>query len=117
MTTKQQYTLMGICIGVLLVYLFPVYWMYVSALKNNTEIFRVPPTLFPREPEFSFARVWIEKNMARYMWNSFVIAAGDTCITVLLGTGCSYVLAKYRTRTIDVILFVILGHHHKASLE
>ena len=108
MSKKQQYTLLGICIGVLLIYLFPLYWMYISALKDNTEIFQVPPTLFPQDPQFNVVRVWLEKNMSRYMWNSFVIALGDTCITVTLGTGCAYVLSKYRNRYIDFILFTIL---------
>ena len=29
-------------------YLFPIYWMFVSGLKNSAEIFANPPTLFPR---------------------------------------------------------------------
>ena len=31
-------------------YLFPIYWMFVSGLKTAAEIFANPPTLFPRNP-------------------------------------------------------------------
>ena len=46
--------------------------------------------------------------MGVFLWNSTVIAAGVTAIAVLLGTGCAYVLARYRNAWIDVALFVIL---------
>ena len=41
-------TYLGLAIG--LVYAcFPVLWMLFSSLKSNTEIFSLPPALFPKE--------------------------------------------------------------------
>ena len=31
----------------LVVLLFPLYWILVTSLKTEQEIFRIPPTLFP----------------------------------------------------------------------
>ena len=42
------------------------------------------------------------------MWNSLVIAVGAVSLITVLGTGCAYVLARYRNRWIDVGLFLIL---------
>ena len=42
------WTIVGV-LGVAL-YLFPIYWMFVSGLKTASEIFANPPTLFPRNP-------------------------------------------------------------------
>ena len=90
-------------------YLFPLYWMYVTALKGDSEIFASPPTFWPREPDPSiFPETWARRTMHVFLWNSVVIASGVTALTVLLGTGCAYVLARYRSAWVDVALFAIL---------
>lgn len=91
------------------IYLFPLYWMYVTSLKGGSEIFANPPTFWPSEPNPGiYPDVWVRRTMAVFLWNSAVIASGVTALTVLLGTGCAYVLARYRSAWIDVGLFVIL---------
>ena len=90
-------------------YLFPLYWMYVTSLKGSSEIFANPPTFWPRDPDLSiYPDVWVRRTMSTFLWNSLVIGTGVTALTVLLGTGCAYVLARYRSAWIDVGLFAIL---------
>ncbi len=91
------------------IYLFPLYWMYVTSLKDSSEIFANPPTLWPRDANPSiYPEVWERRTMSTFLWNSLVIGTGVTALTVLLGTGCAYVLARYRSGWIDVGLFAIL---------
>jgi multiple sugar transport system permease protein len=90
-------------------YLFPLYWMYVTSLKSGSEIFANPPTFWPVAPDLSiYPNVWTRRTMGTFLWNSVVIASGVTAITVILGTGCAYVLARYRSIWVDVGLFLIL---------
>jgi len=90
-------------------YLFPLYWMYVTSLKSGSEIFANPPTFWPVAPDVSiYPAVWTRRTMSTFLWNSVVIASGVTAITVILGTGCAYVLARYRSVWVDVGLFLIL---------
>ena len=101
--------LLALSLAFAAVYLFPLYWMYVTSLKSGSEIFANPPTFWPAAPDASiYGDVWTRRNMGSFLWNSVVIASGVTAITVLLGTGCAYVLARYRSRWIDVGLFLIL---------
>jgi multiple sugar transport system permease protein len=91
------------------VYLFPLYWMYVTSLKSGTEIFAQPPTFWPAALTLDhYPNVWNTRNVGRFMWNSVVIATGVTALTVLLGTGLAYVLARYRNIWIDISLFLVL---------
>jgi multiple sugar transport system permease protein len=91
------------------VYLFPLYWMYVTAVKGQSEIYLIPPTFWPMEPNLSiFAHVWERRNMGSFQWNSLVIATGVTAVTVVLGVGLAYVLARYRNIWVDVCLFIVL---------
>ena len=90
-------------------YLFPLYWMYVTSLKTQSSIFAVPPEFLPGVPQWgNYATIWEVANIPRFIWNSLVIATGVTLITGLVGAGCAYVLARYRNRWIDVALFTVL---------
>ncbi|WP_108397696.1 carbohydrate ABC transporter permease [Devosia submarina] len=91
------------------IYLFPLYWMYVTSLKTGSEIFANPPSFWPAEPNLEiYPSTWARRTMGTFLWNSVVIASGVTAFTVILGTGCAYVLARYRSVWIDIGLFAIL---------
>lgn len=103
-----QLALLIVALALVASYLFPVYWMYVTALKTGAEIVAWPPTFWPADPDFAAVAVWQRLRMATYMWNSVVIAVGATLIVAVLGTGCGYALARVRSRGMDVVLFTIL---------
>lgn len=107
--TYTPWFLVAVALALAAVYLFPLYWMYVTSLKSGSEIFANPPTFWPRDPDPSvYPEVWGRRTMPTFLWNSVVIASGVTAITVLLGTGCAYVLARYRNVWIDMGLFCVL---------
>jgi len=98
-----------IAILLAIVYLFPLYWMYITALKSGSEMFATPPSFWPSVPEWGvYAEVWQSRNMGRYLWNSMVIATGAVVLISVLGTGCAYVLARYRNVWVDIGLFLVL---------
>ena len=91
------------------IYLFPFYWMYLTSIKTQSAIFSVPPQFLPGEPQWhNYATIWELANIPRYLGNSLVIATGTTLITAVLGSGCAYVLARYRNGWIDFALFAVL---------
>lgn len=101
--------LLALALAMAALYLFPLYWMYVTSLKSASEIYFNPPTFWPIAPDTSaYPYVWTTRNMPTFLWNSVIIASGVTAITVILGTGCAYVLARYRSAWVDVGLFLIL---------
>lgn len=90
------------------IYLFPLYWMYVSALKSGSDLFAYPPHFLPHHVVWTVGRVFRQHEMATYLSNSLLIATGVTLICIVLGTGCARVLARYRSRWVDAALFAIL---------
>lgn len=106
---KRPWLWTGVALVFAAIYLFPLYWMYVTSVKSQSEIFAAPPTFWPKDADFGvYPYVWSDKGMAPYLWNSLVIASGVTGLTVFFGTGCAYVLARYRNLWIDIGLFTIL---------
>lgn len=112
MTTTTTWTQRGLLLAALALaalYLFPLYWMYVTSLKTGSEIFATPPAFVPAAPQWGvFEYVWELRGMGRFLWNSVVIATGTMALTAILGTGCAYVLARYRNIWIDIALFLVL---------
>ena len=90
-------------------YLFPVYWMYASALKMPDELNANPPTLVPNTPTLAAFR-WIfeRENVGLYLLNSVTISTGTTVLTLLLATGAAYSLARVRAFWVDAVLVGIM---------
>jgi multiple sugar transport system permease protein len=107
-TTRNRLMLV-IAILMAAIYLFPLYWMYITALKSGSEMFATPPSFWPTDPQWgTYAYVWESREMGRYLWNSLVIAVGSVTLITVLGVGCAYVLARYRNVWVDIGLFLIL---------
>ncbi|TDW27298.1 carbohydrate ABC transporter membrane protein 2 (CUT1 family) [Rhizobium azibense] len=107
--TNGNRLMFAIAVAMAAIYLFPLYWMYVTALKSGSEMFATPPSFWPSSPQWStYAYVWESRNMGRYLWNSLVIALGSVALITILGVGCAYVLARYRSIWVDIGLFLIL---------
>lgn len=104
----KRYILLVIGLVMTAIYLFPLYWMYLTALKGSTEIFQYPPTFWPADPRWNFLEIWKSRDMGRYIWNSLLIAIGVTILVTVLGTGCAYVLSRVRNVWMEIVLFAIL---------
>jgi multiple sugar transport system permease protein len=90
-------------------YMFPVYWMLISGLKNSAEIFANPPSLVPTHPTLAaYQHVFEHENVALYMRNSLAIAIPVTLLTLVLGSSGSYALSRLRSRVVDVALVFAL---------
>ncbi|WP_434713991.1 carbohydrate ABC transporter permease (plasmid) [Rhizobium sp. YTUHZ045] len=108
-TTNRDRLMLAISIVMAAIYLFPLYWMYITALKSGSEMFATPPSFWPSAPQWgTYAYVWESRDMGRYLWNSLLIALGAMALITVLGVGCAYVLARYRNVWVDVGLFLIL---------
>ncbi len=107
--TLREKLMVAVALVLAAIYLFPLYWMYITALKSGSAMFANPPSFWPTEPQWQiYGQIWHSRNMGRYIWNSLVIAFGAVAVISVLGVGCAYVLARYRNVWVDVGLFLIL---------
>jgi multiple sugar transport system permease protein len=107
--TNRNRLMLVIALLMAAIYLFPLYWMYITALKSGSEMFATPPSFWPSDPQWgTYTFVWESRGMGRYLWNSLIIAFGSVTLITVLGVGCAYVLARYRNVWVDIGLFLIL---------
>jgi multiple sugar transport system permease protein len=93
-----------------LVLLFPLYWVIVSSVKNTTEIFSTPPTLFPQQIDWTpYITNFVQsQDMAHYLGNSLQIALGTMILTLVLAAPIAYGLARLPIRGKNVFLLALL---------
>jgi len=78
------------------VFMFPFYWLAVSAFKSQAEIFALPPQWLPDPPRFSnFNDLLRETNVLRAFFNSVVVAVGHVSLALFLCSLAGYAFAKY----------------------
>ena len=107
--TLRQWLLLGFGLLIATTYLFPVYWMIVSALKTASEVNASTPTIFPHDPTLmAFRWIFERENIGRYLTNSFLISTGSTVLTLLLATGSSYALSRERSIWMDAVLVGVM---------
>lgn len=107
--TFRNRVLVLIALVLAVIYLFPLYWIYVTSLKTGSSIFAVPPEFLPGRPQWQiYPEIWATSDIVRYLWNSMLIASGVTLVTAVFGAGAAYVLARYRNLWIDAALFLVL---------
>lgn len=91
----------------LVVFLFPIYWLFAMSLKTPEEIFASPPVWVPGEVQFNSFRVLFRDGDAETVWNSLFVAGTSTVIAMLLGTICAYSLARFRTGGNNLAVWII----------
>ncbi|MGO9409889.1 MAG: carbohydrate ABC transporter permease [Spirochaetia bacterium] len=90
--------LSAVAIVIFVVAMFPLYWMVVTSLKKEIEIFQVPPTLLPHvlNTDSYFAQLQHgDFNMFRSFKNSFVISSCAMLLALVLAIPASYGIARF----------------------
>ena len=87
--------------------IFPLLWLFVTALKTNAEYFRSPFSL-PATPQWhNFVDAFVSAGMGRQIVNSIVIAFGAVFLNLLLSGMAAYSIARYRFRARETIFLAI----------
>ncbi len=86
------YGLLGL---VVVVYLFPFYWMLVTALKSLADLYRYPPTLVPSPPTVQpFVSVLVKRGYLHLIWNSVVVSLTAVVAGIVLSLLITYPLTR-----------------------
>lgn len=100
-TGRKNTVLCIVSVIILCILMFPLFWIVVTSLKTEQEIFRIPPTIFPKVINIKSYAAQVETgdfNMFRSFGNSLLISVGATVIAVVLAVPASYGIAKYHFR-------------------
>jgi multiple sugar transport system permease protein len=81
---------------------FPFYWMLITSLKSNPDLYNVTniPFWFNEAPTLEHYRYLFEQTMfARWLLNSLIIGVSVVAITIVAAVPAGYSLARITGRT------------------
>jgi len=95
-----------VIIASLVLFLFPIYWMLVTAFKTRAQIFALPPTWIFRPTLTNFKQVFVDSPFPRYALNTLIAASLSTVLALSLGLPAAYALS--RSKRGDKLLLGVL---------
>lgn len=95
---------------IFVIFIFPLYWMVVTALKTQVEIFQIPTPLWPENLtlEAFKAQLSSSSDTLRGFKNSAIIAVGATVISTVLAIPAAYGLARFRFKAKKALILFFL---------
>jgi len=91
---------------VLVIMLFPFYWMILTSLRNQVANTSPVPVWFFEPTLANYRNVIAENDFLKFTWNSFVIAALSTGIGLVLGLPAAYSIARYKQNGLALAILV-----------
>ena len=85
----------GLLVGLVFT-LFPVFWIFISSVKTNTEVFAYPPSFIPENFTLSaYFNIFNDENKLRFFLNSYFIAIIVTILTLLISILSGYSFSRF----------------------
>ncbi|GHT93380.1 sugar ABC transporter permease [Spirochaetia bacterium] len=102
------WTILAVLVGI--VSLFPLYWIFISSVKTDAEIFTRPPSLFPRHISWN---AYIEQivgtgSVLLSARNSLIISVCAMSISFLLAVPAAYGVSRFRIPGARIIIMIFL---------
>ena len=89
---------------------FPAAWILLTSLKTETELLKVPITVWPEDASLAnYETAFTAQPILRFMWNSLVVATLSTVLCVLVGALAAYALTRLRIPHRNLIMSVLLA--------
>lgn len=94
---------------VVLIALFPFYWMLLTALRSETSVFVYPPKLLPTDlaPQLLF-QVFTKTDIGLWLKNTIVVAGTATALVVPGALLAAYALSRFRHRAVSGAALLIV---------
>lgn len=106
----QQVVLYALLILGTVLTLVPLLWMVSASFMPPGEANSFPPRFLPSQPTLEHYRALFTRlNLARYLFNSTLIALSVTALSLFINSMAGYAFAKFRFRGRDRIFRLLLA--------
>ena len=95
---------------VVLIILFPVYWIVNSSLQPSSAIMNLPPNFIPEKLFFSnYQRIFSDIRYIRFFLNSFLSSGGTVVAVFLIAIPAGYSFSRYFFKGKSLMLTSIMS--------
>lgn len=91
----------------LVVFLFPIFWVMFTSIKTPVQAFQIPPVWIFKPTLENYAIVFSRQPFVYYFFNSFIVTAISTALSIVTGTLAGYSLARFRIKGQKWVTFTV----------
>ena len=90
--------------------LLPLYWMVVSSLKTDNDVFTVPLKWIPDSVVWhNYLDIWHKSGMTTWLKNTMILSVGVTVLQLFTSSFAAYAFARLRFPGRDVLFLGYVG--------
>jgi len=83
--------------GLAVIIVFPLLWMVLGSFKSPTEIFKMPPSIFPRDFSLNGYEMLLQMtDFLVFFRNSFFVSIFSSIIALVLSVSAVYGVTRYK---------------------
>jgi multiple sugar transport system permease protein len=86
----------GFLAVVLVLFLFPIFWMFLTSIKRPVDTFAIPPVWVFKPTWENYAQTFLHKEYYRYLWNSLSITTASIVLATFLSALAAYGTSRFR---------------------
>ncbi len=91
-------------------FLFPIYWIIVTSLQSNNDLFQFPPKFFDLNITLdSYMAVFKDIDFLRFYRNTVVVAAGATALSLFVSIFAGYAFSRFKFKGSNLLLTSFLS--------
>ncbi|MCA0984743.1 carbohydrate ABC transporter permease [Halobacillus yeomjeoni] len=110
MKTKHPILLQVFMWTLTVIFLMPIYWLFISSVKSDREITQFPPTFWPKEFHWeNFPLIWDRLDFTQTFWNSILVTVSATILITIFATMAGYALSKKHIFGKNVLFMILVG--------
>ncbi len=92
---------------VLVIFLFPIYWMLMTSFKPPSKVITRPPTWSFTPTTDNYVYAFEKANFGVFIRNTVVVASLSTLLVITFGSLAAYSFARYNTGDGHVMFFIL----------
>ena len=94
----------------LFIFIFPIYWMFIASLKDNSVLMRLPPQFYPTFSTLdSYKAIFNNTKYMSYIVNSLIVASITVVIDLMFSVFAGYSLSRFRYPGRKAIMTITLS--------
>jgi len=95
---------------VLMVFLGPYLWMFLTSVKSQAQIFAWPPKILPTEYHWeNFVKIWQDTTLPRALFNTVFVSTSATLINVVFSSLAAFAFARLRFPFRNTLFLLVLA--------
>jgi multiple sugar transport system permease protein len=96
-------------LALLVVLLFPIYWMLLSSLRGESQ-FAFPPKFLPSTPSAaSYIQIFTQKPLGTWLLNSTITSLASAALSISVSAPAAFVLSRFRAAGLTLFSIAILA--------